>query len=163
LTKPSLKVQPANLVSLREYFEREMKHERELRELQHDNDEMALKLQAAEYERRLEGLNGEAGRIRDVLDKSVSQEKFEGFQSRALEKIEAVSDEMERRFKENATLLAAATIAQANKDIGQATVTGTAKGRDIGRNELIASVVKAVAFAVSVLGGIALVLKLLGL
>jgi hypothetical protein len=37
----------------------------------------AKKLQAKEYERRLESLNGEAGRIRDILKESIPREVFD--------------------------------------------------------------------------------------
>jgi len=40
--------------------------------------ERALKLQAKEYKRRLNELNGEASRIKESQDKSISVEKFEG-------------------------------------------------------------------------------------
>lgn len=39
----------------------------------------ALELQATEYERRLDALNGEAGRLAKVLDQSVPREVYEAY------------------------------------------------------------------------------------
>ena len=41
-----------------------------------ESSKHALSLQAIEYERRLDGLNGEAVRIGRILDQSVTSEKF---------------------------------------------------------------------------------------
>ena len=58
----------------------------------------ALKLQAAEYERRLVALNGEADRIRNILASSVTAEKFDDYvkaQRQALElALKAVTDQI---------------------------------------------------------------------
>jgi hypothetical protein len=66
-------------VPLLVHLESKVTHERELRQLQEKNTDLALKLQAAEYERRLETLNNEAGRIKEVLDKSVTRERFDQY------------------------------------------------------------------------------------
>lgn len=62
--------------ALRESFER---HIRELLDERRDSIEKALTLQATEYERRLDSLNGEAGRLAKVLDQSVPREVFDQY------------------------------------------------------------------------------------
>lgn len=62
--------------ALRESFER---HVRELMDERRDAIDKALALQAQEYERRLESLNGEATRLAKVLDQSVPREVFEQY------------------------------------------------------------------------------------
>lgn len=58
---------------------REIRHERELRRQSERYAREALRLQAVEYQRRLEDLNGEAGRIRDVLAQTIPREVFENY------------------------------------------------------------------------------------
>lgn len=50
---------------------------RVLLEQRMDQDDTALRLQYEETERRLAELNGEAGRIRQILNESVTSEKYE--------------------------------------------------------------------------------------
>ena len=54
-------------------------HEGQLREQARSYIERALELQAVEYERRLESLNGEAARLAKVLDQSVPREVFTNY------------------------------------------------------------------------------------
>ena len=54
-------------------------HERQLRETDFNYHEKALRLQASEYERRLEALNNEYGRARDTLNTYLPREKFDTF------------------------------------------------------------------------------------
>ncbi len=57
-------------------------HDRIVRlEERHQADHNALLLQAREYERRLDILNNENGRILDVQSHSVTAEKFEDYRS----------------------------------------------------------------------------------
>lgn len=80
-----------DVVRLRDYFER-LLHEQERRyELRLDQMDKALTLQAKEYERRLNSLNHEAARILAAAEKSVSLEKFEGFERRYLDYVSATS------------------------------------------------------------------------
>jgi len=53
--------------------------------------EKALKLQAKEYERRLEDLNGEAGRIKDVQKESIPREVFDRM-------IDSLNEKFERKI-----------------------------------------------------------------
>jgi hypothetical protein len=53
-----------------------------------------LELQATEYERRLQSLNGEAGRIRDILKESIPREVFDREMNSINDKIEIIT-----RFK----------------------------------------------------------------
>lgn len=87
-------------VSLRYYAEIQIAHEREVRAMadSHERDvrqltekttDLALKLQAAEYERRLDGLNGEQNRIQNVLEKSVPREVFEAYKDAEAKAINA--------------------------------------------------------------------------
>jgi methionine synthase I (cobalamin-dependent) len=46
---------------------------------ENEGKELALRLQATEYERRLETLNNENSRIANVLAKSVSQDRFDDY------------------------------------------------------------------------------------
>jgi hypothetical protein len=68
----------------------------------------ALTLQAAEYERRLLALNGEADRIRDILASTVTAEKFDDYvqaQREALElALKAVTAEIAAVIKEVASV-----------------------------------------------------------
>ena len=50
----------------------------------------SLLLQAKEYERRLEGLNHEAERIKTAQDKSISVDKFDGTVGQIYEKTEGL-------------------------------------------------------------------------
>jgi len=54
-------------------------HIREVLAIELKSRDKSLELQAAEYERRLEGLNHEAARISAAAEKAVSLEKFEGY------------------------------------------------------------------------------------
>jgi len=64
---------------LRVASEERLLHEKELREQVETAVEKARSIQFNEYERRLEALNGEAGRIREVLEKTVPREVFEQY------------------------------------------------------------------------------------
>lgn len=44
----------------------------------------SLRLQALEYERRLEGLNNEAGRIAKIQERFVGLDKYDGFRDQVL-------------------------------------------------------------------------------
>lgn len=70
----------------------------------------ALELQAQEYERRLEALNGEARRIASVQSASVTSEKFDDYtrsQSVALKlALDAASKQTENRAERNAERIA---------------------------------------------------------
>ena len=72
-------------VSLREYFESQVRHERELRESAERAANAALALQAAEYERRLADLNHEAARLKEAAEQSVPREVY-GAQASARDK-----------------------------------------------------------------------------
>jgi hypothetical protein len=57
-----------------------------------------LKLQAKEYERRLEGLNGEAKRILEAQQRSVSADKFEGVTSQFHTSLTLLAEQMKRQI-----------------------------------------------------------------
>lgn len=57
----------------------------------------ALGKQATEYERRLKDLNNEASRIQDVLNRSVTAEKFEDYVKNEADKTAAALDQEEQK------------------------------------------------------------------
>lgn len=61
--------------------------------------ERALKLQAREYERRLEALNHEADRIKASQDKSISVERFDGFVHQFNSKFDQTVTELRKDIK----------------------------------------------------------------
>ena len=61
--------------------------------------ERALKLQAKEYERRLDALNHEADRITASQEKSISVEKFEGVINQINEKFDQTTAMQGRQIK----------------------------------------------------------------
>lgn len=61
----------------------------------------ARELQAEEYERRLEALNGEASRIQTILNKSVTSEKFDDYSKTEKEAREIALDRVNERFTEH--------------------------------------------------------------
>lgn len=65
-------------------LEREIAHIKELFRAELDAVKMAKELQAKEYERRLEILNGEAEQLRDMQATYVPRETFEAFQKQIL-------------------------------------------------------------------------------
>jgi hypothetical protein len=69
----------AEFVSLREYVEALIVHERELREAAAKEAQRALALQASEYERRLDGLNHEHDRTAALLSKIVGRDRFDEY------------------------------------------------------------------------------------
>lgn len=66
-------------ISLREYIEQLVETERELRETHERNVSEALTIQAREYERRLEILNGEHGRLAELTRTFMRQETFDTY------------------------------------------------------------------------------------
>lgn len=70
---------PANTTLTLPVLAERVAMERALREQAQTFIEKALQLQAEEYERRLESLNGEASRLAKVLDQSVPREVFEQY------------------------------------------------------------------------------------
>jgi hypothetical protein len=58
-----------------------------------------LKLQAAEYERRLDGLNGEGNRIKDILKESIPREVFDRTMSSNEQKNDARSKELAAKIE----------------------------------------------------------------
>lgn len=75
-------------------IEREIAHLKELYRIQGDAIKLALDLQAEEYERRLEILNGEAEQLRDMQATYLPRESFEAFQKQVIEDIEANKKEV---------------------------------------------------------------------
>jgi hypothetical protein len=70
------------------------------------NTDHALKLQRKEYARRLKQLNGEAGRIRDVQDKSVTAEKFDDYVQSEREARELALRAVTAKTDDNASAIA---------------------------------------------------------
>jgi len=66
--------------------------ERMAREASEVAVEKARAIQFNEYERRLEALNGEAGRIREVLAQTVPREVFEAYQAAQETTLKVASD-----------------------------------------------------------------------
>jgi uncharacterized membrane-anchored protein YjiN (DUF445 family) len=64
-----------DVVQLREYIEALIKHERELRERTEAEYRRELKIQAAEYERRLENLNHENTRVQALGNEMLSKQE----------------------------------------------------------------------------------------
>ena len=78
MTEPRLSGGPhSDAVTLRDYFAAALQHERELREQAEKRSSEALHLQAGEYNRRLEILNGEAERLHRMQLSYVSRETYE--------------------------------------------------------------------------------------
>lgn len=75
--------------SLRLAFE---EHIRELLDERRDAIDKALEKQAAAYERRLEALNGEAGRLAHVLADSIPREVFENYKETQAEAAQIVAN-----------------------------------------------------------------------
>lgn len=63
-------------VALLDHLEMQVRHERELREEQLRSSGLALKLQASEYERRLETLNGNNQNVSDLTKTFLTQDAF---------------------------------------------------------------------------------------
>lgn len=61
--------------------------------------EKALKLQATEYERRLEALNGEAGRLREMQQTYIPREIFDRSLQQQNEKFERVVSDLKERIE----------------------------------------------------------------
>ena len=57
--------------------------------------EKARKLQAKEYQRRLEALNHEAARIQASQDKSISVERFDGFASQLNTRMDQLKNDIQ--------------------------------------------------------------------
>jgi hypothetical protein len=72
--------------------------ERALREAHQKAVDKALEIQAKEYERRLEALNGEAGRLAKVLADSVPREVFTNYAKDAAEREQALVSSQTDRF-----------------------------------------------------------------
>lgn len=70
-------------------FDREIAHIKELFRAEMEALRKALELQAKEYERRLDILNGEAEQLRDMQAKYVPRETFEAFQKQVMGDTEA--------------------------------------------------------------------------
>lgn len=66
-------------VSLREFIEEKIAADRERNNILFTERMRALEIQAREYERRLDALNGEAGRIRDIQATYVPRETYENY------------------------------------------------------------------------------------
>ncbi len=60
-------------------YDEQLRHEQELRKVTERLTRRATRLQAHEYARRLNELNGEAGRIRLILAETVSRERFDAY------------------------------------------------------------------------------------
>ena len=87
------------------YEAEEIKHLRELYDerfasikKQLEMKDEALKIQATEYERRLDGLNHEAARILESQSKSISVDKHEGFSNQVHSKIDQATRTMEDKY-----------------------------------------------------------------
>jgi len=85
-----ISVDQNNYDHLRELYDERFESLR--RELQ--LKDQALKLQALEYERRLDGLNHEAARILESQQKSISVEKFDGVISQFHSKFSSTDDKI---------------------------------------------------------------------
>lgn len=81
-TDPAFGTSSATDVSLREYTSEKVESLRELTELRFQAQEKALELQATEYQRRLSGLNNEAARIDQAVQKNVSRDTWDAFYDR---------------------------------------------------------------------------------
>lgn len=66
--------QKRETVSLKKYLEQAIEHTREISVVSDKLTRRALKLDRKEVRRRLKGLNHEAARIQEVLEKSVPRE-----------------------------------------------------------------------------------------
>lgn len=85
-------------ITLREYLELKITHERELREATLREHDTALKLQAAEYERRLDILNHEHERTVAILSTTVSRERFDQYISDELKTDKLREDKTNAHF-----------------------------------------------------------------
>ena len=72
-------------VSLKEYFEERFRALEERVEIQHKADQKALSLQAQEYERRLDLLNGEHTRIDKIVANKVDRVEWDEYHKRQLQ------------------------------------------------------------------------------
>ncbi len=97
-------------IPLREYIENQL-YEQDKRtnlkftqiERRMEDNAKALEIQAREYERRLEALNGEAGRIRNIQDTYVPRETFEAYQKERADADKRLAEGVEvnaRRFED---------------------------------------------------------------
>lgn len=69
----------------------ESKHLKEIMDLKFQNADIALKLQAKETERRLDNLNGEAERLRNIQATYLPREVYEANQKELNSKLESLS------------------------------------------------------------------------
>jgi predicted RNase H-like nuclease (RuvC/YqgF family) len=92
-------VSPGALTRVEEDYRRELAALKEwvVTEFGHRDD--ALKLQAVEYERRLDTLNNENGRIAKVLENSIPRETFEQYQKSQATALDTALAEQRRTFE----------------------------------------------------------------
>jgi hypothetical protein len=77
-----------------EEIEIEINHLKEVTELKFETNAQALKIQAKEYERRLEALNGEAKRLREMQATYIGKEIYDAHHL----ELHKVCDELKQRL-----------------------------------------------------------------
>lgn len=82
----------SEIVSLKEFIMTQIEAQSELTRQQFEFIDKATRLQAVEYERRLESLNGEANRIREILASCVPRETYDIQHNETIKKIDDLNN-----------------------------------------------------------------------